>query len=88
MRSEIIIPHQICNSDSVILGEDVEYDPYEQVLVDDELFTTLSTTYRRARYCSALGLQPSYLVCDTVGFISRLPHALVDAFESTLEEVS
>ena len=51
----------------------------------DELFTTLSTTTRRARVG---GRAPEpVLVSDTVGFISRLPAYMIEAFRSTLEEL-
>jgi 50S ribosomal subunit-associated GTPase HflX len=43
-------------------GEDAEYERGEQVLVDDELFTTLSTSYSRARYCNGLGCTPGYII--------------------------
>ena len=48
----------------------------------DDLFTTLSTTTRSLRINS----NTKVLLVDTVGFISRLPHYMVDAFKSTLEE--
>lgn len=52
------------------------------VLVEDKLFATLDPTTRH------LSLKDcgNILVTDTVGFISNLPHTLVDAFRSTLEE--
>jgi GTPase len=53
------------------------------VLVEDKLFATLDPTSRRV---DLPGGQP-ILVTDTVGFINKLPHQLVDAFKSTLEEV-
>ncbi len=53
----------------------------ESVPVDDQLFTTLSTTMRAMR----LGGY-KVLLSDTVGFIDKLPHLLVEAFYSTLEE--
>jgi len=49
--------------------------------VRDQLFNTLDPTTRTLR----LGGRP-YLLTDTVGFISKLPHQLVDAFGATLEE--
>jgi GTP-binding protein HflX len=56
----------------------------EQVVVGDELFTTLSTTTRRLSF----PVQGSnVLLTDTVGFIRNLPPWLVEAFMSTLEEV-
>ena len=48
----------------------------------DDLFTTLSTTTRSLKVNS----NTKVLLVDTVGFISRLPHYMVDAFKSTLEE--
>ena len=53
------------------------------VLVEDKLFATLDPTSRRL---DLPGGQPIMLI-DTVGFINKLPHQLVDAFKSTLEEV-
>ena len=48
-----------------------------------ELFTTLSTTTRRL----TINQEP-FLISDTVGFISKLPAYMIDAFKSTLEELS
>jgi GTP-binding protein HflX len=53
------------------------------VLVEDRLFATLDPTSRRLELPNG---QPVMLI-DTVGFINKLPHQLVDAFKSTLEEV-
>ena len=53
------------------------------VLVEDKLFATLDPTSRRL---DLPGGQP-VMVTDTVGFINKLPHQLIDAFKSTLEEV-
>jgi GTP-binding protein HflX len=53
------------------------------VLVEDRLFSTLDPTTRRL----ALPGGETVLVSDTVGFVQRLPHQLVEAFKSTLEEV-
>jgi GTP-binding protein HflX len=52
------------------------------VLQEDKLFATLDPTTRRA----GLGGGVEVLLTDTVGFIQKLPHHLVDAFRSTLEE--
>ena len=49
----------------------------------DELFTTLSTTTRRV----TINQEP-FLISDTVGFISKLPAYMIDAFKSTLEELA
>ena len=54
----------------------------KQVLEKDMLFATLDTSVRRI---SSPGHRP-FLLTDTVGFISELPHTLVKAFRSTLEE--
>jgi GTP-binding protein HflX len=50
--------------------------------VSDDLFTTLSTTTRSLKVSN----NSKALLIDTVGFISRLPHYMIDAFKSTLEE--
>src|SRR5580658_2179856 len=55
-----------------------------QVLVDNSLFATLDPAVRRAKTPSGL----PYTLTDTVGFVRHLPHQLVDAFRSTLEEVA
>lgn len=55
----------------------------KQVLEKDMLFATLDTTVRRI----APPKENAFLLSDTVGFISNLPHNLVKAFRSTLEEV-
>jgi len=52
------------------------------VEVDDKLFSTLSTTTRKV-----LKVPENILMVDTVGFIKDLPPDLVDAFNSTLEEI-
>lgn len=53
-----------------------------EVLAADKLFATLDPTTRRATLPSGQTL----LLTDTVGFIRRLPHRLVEAFKATLEE--
>ena len=53
------------------------------VLVEDRLFATVDPTTRRL---TLPGGEP-LLVTDTVGFVRKLPHQLVEAFRSTLEEV-
>ncbi|MEX1207230.1 MAG: GTPase HflX [Acidimicrobiia bacterium] len=52
------------------------------VLVEDRLFSTLDATVRRLELPSGREV----VVSDTVGFLRDLPHGLVDAFHSTLEE--
>src|SRR4029077_16882629 len=53
------------------------------VLVQDQLFSTLDPTVRRLHLPGG----ESVVLSDTVGFVRRLPHQLVEAFRSTLEEV-
>ena len=57
--------------------------PHADVLVEDRLFSTLDPTTRRLRLPGG----ETVLLSDTVGFVRRLPHQLVEAFRSTLEEV-
>ena len=54
------------------------------VLVQNALFATLDPTVRRAETSDGR----VYTLSDTVGFVRHLPHELIDAFRSTLEEVS
>ena len=55
-----------------------------QVMVEDKLFATLDPTMRRVSVPGA----GDVVLADTVGFISNLPHSLVEAFKATLEEVA
>ncbi|MGA0732878.1 MAG: GTPase HflX [Candidatus Nanopelagicales bacterium] len=55
-----------------------------EVLVEDALFATLDTTVRKAQAPSGREVT----ISDTVGFVRHLPHGLVEAFRSTLEEVT
>ncbi|GAA1100119.1 GTPase HflX [Nocardiopsis composta] len=54
------------------------------VLVEDALFATLDPAVRQARTPDGRG----FTLSDTVGFVRHLPHQLVEAFRSTLEEVA
>ncbi len=54
------------------------------VLVEDRLFATLDSTVRRLELTD----QHPVVIADTVGFVRRLPHHLVEAFRSTLSEVA
>jgi len=54
------------------------------VLVEDKLFATLDTTTRKI----ALPSKQPLLLTDTVGFVRKLPHRLVEAFNATLEEAT
>lgn len=58
-------------------------DDTKQVFVKDMLFATLETSTRSIK----LENNFEFLVTDTVGFVSKLPHFLVESFKSTLEEI-
>lgn len=71
---------------STIMNEMIELygmDQEKKVLEKDMLFATLDTTVRHIR----TGNNKDFLLSDTVGFLHRLPHSLIKAFHSTLEEV-
>jgi len=53
-----------------------------EVFAENKLFATLDTTVRKVTINNL-----PFLLCDTVGFIRKLPHHLVDSFKSTLDEV-
>jgi GTP-binding protein HflX len=53
------------------------------LLIQNALFATLDTATKHVKTGGGF----SFLLSDTVGFISRLPTQLVEAFQSTLEEV-
>lgn len=63
-----------------LLGENED----KQVLVKNMLFATLDTSVRKL----TLPDQKKFLLSDTVGFVSQLPHQLVQAFKSTLAEAA
>lgn len=58
-------------------------DPLKEVFVKDMPFATLETSTRLVE----LPNTHRFLLTDTVGFISKLPHHLIEAFKSTLEEI-
>lgn len=60
-----------------------EYSEDKEVFSKDMLFATLDIALRKA----LLPNNKEFLVVDTVGFVSKLPHDLVEAFKATLEEV-
>lgn len=72
---------------STILNEIIkthkDYDKEKEVYVQDMLFATLDVQLRKA----TLPSNADYLITDTVGFVSQIPHDLVEAFKATLEEV-
>ena len=55
----------------------------KDVFVKDMLFATLDTSLRKAKLPNG----QNYLITDTVGFVSKLPTNLIEAFKGTLEEV-
>lgn len=55
----------------------------KQVLEKDQLFATLDTSVRNIKY-----KKHEFLLYDTVGFVSNLPHDLIEAFKSTLKAAS
>ena len=55
-----------------------------EVFIEDKLFATLDTTTRRIQ----LSNNQPLLMTDTVGFVRRLPHQLIEAFKATLEEAA
>ncbi|CAK7032366.1 MAG: GTPase HflX [Peptostreptococcus russellii] len=60
-----------------------DYEYEKEVFVKDMLFATLDVTLRKA----LLPNKREFLIVDTVGFVSKLPHDLIEAFKATLEEV-
>ena len=54
------------------------------ILVEDKLFATLDPTTKKVRLPGGQNI----LISDTVGFVRKLPHNLVEAFKSTLEEAA
>jgi len=66
-----------------LIKRDDEYNSEKEVFAYNMLFATLETTLRR----SMLPNGQYFLITDTVGFVSKLPTRLVEAFKGTLEEV-
>ncbi len=56
----------------------------KSVFEEDMLFATLDTSQRNIR----LDTKHEFILIDTVGFVSKLPHSLIKAFKATLEEVA
>lgn len=69
---------------NTILEYSVDNLENKTVYAEDMLFATLETTTRHI----ALKNKKSFLLTDTVGFVSKLPHQLIKAFRSTLEEIT
>ncbi|WP_084157063.1 GTPase HflX [Haladaptatus cibarius] len=68
-------------ADEMAFDPDTHDDLHESAAAEDRLFKTLETTTRRAEIQGR-----RTLITDTVGFISDLPHWLVESFETTLTE--
>ncbi len=70
---------------SAVMNKLLEMTEREEKIVmsQDMLFATLDTQHRK------ISLDPGaeFILIDTVGFVSKLPHSLVEAFKSTLDEV-
>ncbi|SHK05800.1 GTPase HflX [Paramaledivibacter caminithermalis] len=66
-----------------LLDLSLEQSESKKVYSEDLLFATLDTFHRKI----VLDDKKEFILTDTVGFVSKLPHHLVDAFKSTLEEV-
>lgn len=58
-------------------------DTSKQVFEKDMLFATLDTETRKIKFKN----MPEFLLSDTIGFISKLPHHLIEAFKATLEQL-
>lgn len=56
---------------------------YEKITIEDKLFSTLSSLTKKVRLRNGFDV----LFTDTVGFIRKLPHTIIEAFKSTLEEI-
>ena len=72
---------------STLLNALIEFtdkDHEKQVYVENMLFATLETATRQIQ----LDNSKQFILTDTVGFISNLPHTLVESFKSTLEEIT
>ena len=67
---------------STILNR-IKEDESKEVFVKDMLFATLDPNSRKARLLSGR----EFIISDTVGFVSKLPTKLIEAFKSTLEEI-
>lgn len=66
------------------LSKRVDRENFKEVFVKDMLFATLGTSLRRSKFLN----DREFILIDTVGFVSKLPTKLVEAFMSTLEEIN
>lgn len=67
---------------STILNR-IKISDAKEVFVKDMLFATLDPSSRKAKLLNGM----DFIISDTVGFVSKLPTKLVEAFKSTLEEI-
>lgn len=65
-----------------LLKSSITYQKEKEVFQKDMLFATLETSTRRINM-----IDGNFILTDTVGFIEKLPHMLIEAFKSTLEEI-
>ncbi len=77
------VQRQLREKNSVPVVALVGYTNGAGIPANDRLFDTLDTTTRRLKVSDTLEV----LLSDTVGFIAKLPHHLVEAFQATLEEL-
>ncbi|MDR5660082.1 GTPase HflX [Serpentinicella sp. ANB-PHB4] len=68
---------------NALLNMSLDSEESKHVYVEDKLFATLDTSLRKLTFEEKL----AFILTDTVGFVSKLPHSLVKAFKATLEEV-
>lgn len=70
---------------STLLNSMVSYygEEFKSVFVKDMLFATLDTSLRKSKLPNG----QDFLITDTIGFVSKLPTNLIEAFKSTLEEI-
>ncbi|MFA5560794.1 MAG: GTPase HflX [Acholeplasmataceae bacterium] len=88
IRNEIpvvaLVGYTNAGKSSLMNSLSLELDQTEPVIEKDMLFTTLGT---KAKWLKKDNYPP-FILIDTVGFISKLPHELVRSFESTLSDVT
>ena len=66
-----------------LMKRDSEYEASKSVFVKDMLFASLDTSHRTSKLPNG----QNFLLSDTVGFVSKLPTKLIEAFKGTIEEV-
>lgn len=83
MKNVALIGYTNAGKSSILNGMTEKQNTTDKtVFEEDMLFATLTTTTRKVE-----SENHSFLLSDTVGFVSDLPHSLIKAFHSTLEEV-